>query len=153
MSCTLLHPVAPANSAICCQTLVKKNEKQKRKDTKLHKKLQVLKDKKYSQLLATNEKKYSKLVSDLHQNFNDQLHQSDEKVLAATEQYPYLKHYNTCLDDIRIKHCSRLWKQQILHAQIIELKNESIKKMWKDVEATGEMLREMFEEINSQNAQ
>jgi hypothetical protein len=67
MSCiVLLHPVAPVNSPICCQTLVKKNEKQKRKDTKLHKKLQVSKDKKYSQLLASNEKKYSKLASNLH---------------------------------------------------------------------------------------
>jgi hypothetical protein len=87
--CTL--PVAPVNSPISCQTLVKKNEKQNRKDTKqkhkdtkLHKKLQVSKDKKYSQLLAANEKKYSTLASDLHQHFNNQLRQSAEKVLAAT---------------------------------------------------------------------
>jgi hypothetical protein len=35
-----------------------------------------------------------------------------------------------------------------MHAQIIERKNEIIKKMWKDVEATSEMLWEMFEEMN-----
>jgi hypothetical protein len=35
-----------------------------------------------------------------------------------------------------------------MHAQIIEQKNQSIKKKWKDVEATWEMLWKMFEEMN-----
>jgi hypothetical protein len=122
---------------------------QKRKDTKLHKKQQVSKDKKYLQMLFANEKEHSKLVSNLHQNFNDQLHQSDEKLNAATKQYQNLKRdYNACLDDIKIKHHSRLRKQQILHAQVIDQKNEIVKKMWKDVEGTQEMLWEILEEMN-----
>jgi hypothetical protein len=97
------------NSPICCQAIVNKNEKQKHKDTKLHKKQQVSKDKKYLQMLFANDKKHSKLVSNLHENFNDQLSQSDEKLNAATKQYQNLKQdYNACFDDIKIKHRSRL---------------------------------------------
>ena len=79
------------NSPFCCQALVNKNKKQKRNNTKLHKKQQVSKDKKYLQMLFANDKKHSKLVSNLHQNFNDQLRQSDEKVNAATKEYQNLK--------------------------------------------------------------
>jgi hypothetical protein len=100
-------------------------------------------------MLAAKDKKHSKLVSILHQNFNDQLCQSDEKVNAATKQYQNLKQdYNACLDDIKIKHRSSLWKQQILHAQVINRKNEIMKKMWKEVEGTWEMLWEILEEMN-----
>jgi hypothetical protein len=104
---------------------------------------------KYLQMLFANDKKHSKLVSNFHQNFNDQLHQSDEKLKAATEQYQNLKQdYNACLDDIKIKHHSRLWKQQILHAQVIDRKYEIVKKMWKNVERTREMLWDILEEMN-----
>ena len=42
-------------------------------------------------MFAAKDKKHSKLVSNLHQNFNDQLRQSDEKVNVATKEYQNLK--------------------------------------------------------------
>jgi hypothetical protein len=61
------------------------NEKRKRKNTKLHTKLQVSKDKKYSRLLAAKDMKHSKLTPDLNQNFTDELCKSDAKLHAAAK--------------------------------------------------------------------
>ena len=47
---------------------------------------------------------------------------------------------NAVLDYIKIKHCSSLRKQQMLHAQHIDRKNEIAKKVWQDVEDTCKML-------------
>ena len=81
------------------------NDKRKRKDIKLHKKQQVSKDKRYSRQLAAKDSQHDKIVSDLHQNFTDELCKSDAKVEAAAEQVQNLKqYYNSVLDDIKIKH-------------------------------------------------
>jgi methyl-accepting chemotaxis protein len=136
------------------------NDERQRRDGKLHRKLQVSKDKKYLRLLAAKDVKHTKLqvakdakhdqiVSDLRQDFTDELRKSDDKVEAAAEQYQNLKRtYSTVLDDIKIKHRSILRKEQRLHAQLMERKNEIVKKMWRDVEDTREMLWETFNEIN-----
>ncbi len=64
---------------------------------------------------------------------------------AAAEQVQNLKrYYNSVLDDIKIKHSVSLSKQQILHAQVIERKNETVKKMLSNVEGMQEMLWETF---------
>ena len=104
------------------------------KDVK-HAKLQVAKDEEYSQFIACKDAEHDKIVTDLHEDFTDELRKSDAKVLAAVEQYQKLKRdYNAVLDDIKIKHCSRLRKQQILHAQVIKRKNETVKNMLQDME-------------------
>jgi hypothetical protein len=124
-------------------------DKRKRKDIKLHKKLQVSKDKRYSRQLAAKDAKHDKIVSDLHQNFTDELRKSDAKLDAAAKRYKNLKQdHNAVLSDIKIKHCSSVRKQQILHVQLIKRKNEIVKKMWRDVEDTHEMLWETFNEMN-----
>ena len=65
------------------------------------------------------------------------------------EKYQKLKRdHNAVLDDIKIKHRSSFRKQQILHAQLIERKNETVKKMLQDVEDTREMLWETLNEMN-----
>jgi hypothetical protein len=118
------------------------------KDVK-HAKLQVAKDEEYSQFIARKDAEHDKIVTDLHEDFTDELRKSDAKVLAAVEQYQKLKRdYNAVLDDIKIKHRSSFRKQQILHAQVIEQKNETVKKMLRDMEDTHEMLWETFNEIN-----
>ncbi len=99
------------------------------------------KDKRYSLQLAAKDAKHDKIVSDLHQNFTDELRNSDAKLDAAAERYKNIKQdYNAVLRDIKIKHRSSVRKQQILHTQLIERKNEIVKKMWQDVEDTREML-------------
>jgi hypothetical protein len=101
----------------------------------------VSKDKRYSLQLAAKDAKHDKIVSDLHQNFTDELRNSDAKLDAAAERYKNIKQdYNAVLRDIKIKHRSSVRKQQILHTQLIERKNEIVKKMWQDVEDTREML-------------
>jgi hypothetical protein len=61
--------------------------------------------------------------------------------LTFVEQYQKLKQdYNAVLDDMKIKHRASLRKQQIVHAQVIERKNETVKKMCRDMEDTREML-------------
>ena len=153
------------------QELIKTHDVRKCRDNKLHRKKQVAKDKKYGRLLAAKDVKHAKLqvakdeeylqfiackdaehdkiVTDLHEDFTDELRKSDAKVLAAVEQYQKLKRdYNAVLDDIKIKHRSSFCKQQILHAQVIERKNETVKKMLRDMEDTREMLWETFNEIN-----
>ena len=118
------------------------------KDVK-HAKLQVAKDEEYSQLIACKDAEHDKIVTELCEDFNDELRKSDAKAMAAVEQYQKLKRdYNAVLDDIKIKHRSSLRKQQILHAQVIERKNETVKKMLQDMEDTREMLWETFNEIN-----
>jgi hypothetical protein len=125
------------------------NDKWKHTDIKLHKKLQVSKDKRYSRQLAAKDAKHDKIVSDLHKNFTDELRKSDAKLDATAERYQNLKQdYNAVLSDITVKHCSTVHKQQILHVQLIERKNEIVKKMWQDVEDTHEMLWETFNEMN-----
>jgi hypothetical protein len=109
----------------------------------------VSKDKRYSRQLAAKDSQHDKIVSDLHQNFTDELRKSDAKVEAAAEQVQNLKrYYNSVLDDIKTKHRASLRKQQILHAQVIERKNETVKNMWSDVEGTREMLWETFDEMS-----
>jgi hypothetical protein len=107
---------------------------------------------------------HDKIVSDLrHQftdelrksdaHFTDELHKSDGKAEAAAEEVRNLKrYYNAVLDDIKIKHRTSLNKQQILHRQMItERKNERLKKMWRDVEGTREMLWETFNKMSEPN--
>jgi len=153
------------------QELIKTHDVRKCRDNKLHRKKQVAKDKKYARLLAAKDVKHAKLqvakdeeysqfiackdavhdkiVTDLHEDFTDELRKSDAKVLAAVEQYQKLKRdYNAVLGDIKIKHRSSFRKQQILHAQVIEQKNKTVKKMLRDMEDTHEMLWETFNEIN-----
>jgi hypothetical protein len=67
------------------------NDKRKLKDIKQHKKLQVSKDTRYSWQLAARDAKHDKIVSDLHQNFTDELRKSDAKLDAAAERYQNLK--------------------------------------------------------------
>ena len=154
------------------QELIKKHDNTRMcRDKKLHRKQQVAKDKKYARLLAAKEVKHAKrqaakdekyselianraaehdkIVTDLHEDFTDELRKSDAKVLAAVEQYQKLKRdYNAVLDDIKINHRSSFRKQQILHAQVIERKNETVKKMLRDMEDTREMLWETFNEMD-----
>ena len=114
-----------------------------------HAKCQVAKNKEYSQILADKDAKHDKIVSDLRQDFTDKLRKSNAKVEAAAEKYHKLKHdYNAVLDDIKVKHCTSLRKQKILHAKIVDRKNEIVKEMWRDVEGTREMLWETFNEMN-----
>ena len=125
--------------------MVEANEKRKRKDAKIHKKEQVTKDKKYSQLIKTSVAKHSKIISGLRLD----VHQSEVKVNVATVRYQSLKRaYNVILDASKIKHRASLRKQQVLHAQHIQKKNKMLKKMWVDVEGTREMLCEMLAEMN-----
>jgi len=96
-----------------------------------HAKLQVAKDEEYLQLIACKDAEHDKIVTELCEDFNDELRKSDAKAMAAVEQYQKLKRdYNAVLDDIKIKHHTSLRKQQILHTQVIERKNETVKKMW-----------------------
>jgi hypothetical protein len=75
--------------------LVEANEKRKRKDAKIHKKDQVTKDKKYSQLIKTSVAKHSKIISGLRLD----VHQFEVKVNVAIARYQNLKHaYNAILD-------------------------------------------------------
>ena len=159
------------NFFVFCQALIKMNDERKCRDRKLHKKWQVSKDKTYAQLLAKKDARqvskdktharllaikdanHYKIVTDLCQDHTAQLRKSDANaeaaVEAAAEQYQNLKRsYSSVLDDIKIKHRSSLRKEQSLHAQHIERKNEIVKKMWRDMEATREMLWETFNEMN-----
>jgi hypothetical protein len=139
------------------------NDKRNRKDMKLHKKCQGSKDKRYSRELAAKDAQHHKIVSDLRHQFTDELHESnahftnelhksDAKAKAAAEEMQNLKqYYNAVLDDIKIKHHTSLCKQQILHRQITERKNKRLKKMWRDMEGTREMLWETFNEMSESN--
>ena len=130
---------------------------------KLHKKCQGSKDKRYSRELAAKDAQHHKIVSDLRHQFTDELHESnahftnelrksDAKAEAAAEEVQHLKrYYNAVLDDIKIRHCTSLRKQQILHRQITERKNERLKKLWRDVEGMREMLWETFNRMSELN--
>ena len=110
-----------------------------------HDKIVSAKDAQHNKIVSAKDAQHDKIVSDLHQNFIDELRKSDAKVEAAAEQVQNLKrYYNSVLDDIKIKHSVSLSKQQILHAQVIERKNETVKKMLSDVEGMREMLWETF---------
>jgi uncharacterized protein YoxC len=89
--------------------------------------------------------KHSKIISGLHLD----VHQSEVKVNVATARYQSLKRaYNAILDASKIKQRASLRKQQVLHAQHIQKKNEMLKKMWVNVKGTCEMLCEMLAEMN-----
>jgi methyl-accepting chemotaxis protein len=125
------------------------NDEQKRRDSKLHKKLQVSKYKKYSQLLAAKDVKHSKLQVAMDDKYSRLLANKDVKHDKLVSDLHNLKRdYNAVLDDIRIKHRSSLCKQQMLHVQHIEKKNKIVKKMWQDMQSTHEMLWEIFNEMN-----
>ena len=114
-----------------------------------HAKRLVAKNKENSQLLADKDAKHDKIVSDLREDFTDKLRKSNADVEAAAEKYHKLKSdYNAVLDDIKVKHRTSLHKQQILHAKIVDRKNEIVKEMWRDVEGTCEMLWETLNEMN-----
>ena len=125
------------------------NDEQKHRDSKLHKKLQVSKYKKYSQLLAAKDVKHSKLQVAMDDKYSRLLANKDVKHDKLVSDLHNLKRdYNAVLDDIRIKHRSSLCKQQMLHVQHIEKKNKIVKKMWQDMQSTHEMLWEIFNEMN-----
>ena len=120
------------------QVLVEANEKRKRKDAKIHKKEQVTKDKKYSQLIKTSVAKHSKIISGLRLD----VHQSEVKVNVATVRYQSLKRaYNAILDASKIKHRASLRKQQVLHAQHIQ------KKKWNAKEDVGRRQRDLWDVV------
>ena len=114
-----------------------------------HDKIVSAKDAQHNKIVSAKDAQHDKIVSDLHQNFIDELRKSNAKVEAAADQLQNLtRYYNYVLDDIKIKHRMNLCKQQILHAQVIERKNETVKKMWSNVEGTREMLWETFNEMS-----
>ncbi len=99
--------------------MVEANEKRKRKDARIHKKEQVTKDKKYSQLIKTNVAKHSKIISRLRLD----VPLSEVKVNIATTRYQSLmRAYNAILDASKIKHCASLRKQQACTRSIFKRK-------------------------------
>jgi hypothetical protein len=121
------------------------NDEQKRRDSKIHKKLPVSKYKKYSQLLAAKDVKHSKLQVAMDEKYSRLLADKDVKHDKLVSDLHNLKRdYNAVLNDIRIKNHLSLRKQQMLHAQHIEKKNKIVKKMWQDMQSTHEMLWEFF---------
>ena len=105
------------------------NDEWKCRDSKLHKKQLVSKDKKYLQLLLSKDKKHSKLQVAKDEKYSELIAEKDEKhselVSGLHLKYHNLKRdYNAVLNDIKIKHRLSLWKQQMMHAQHIGRKTQ-----------------------------